>query len=314
VLSALSFLFGISVLAFMNEPIFYLFMALLGSIAGILSERFRASGLVALILPLIPGAALWSAIGRSCMSGVTGAGSVSRNVRALDTPMVNQRKAALHLSLFLVAFFVLWTLRATLFYAVDESIISPTSRAAYSNLLKLVVWVFPAAAFAYVLRSAPPAKYLGLSVWPSRRNWLLCLSVTVVFLLVVTLVELAVGKKSFSTAGLSSLPIALWLLQLLLSPLLEELLFRGLVMKELLTLLPAYLANAVTSLLFVGVHLPYWLSHGGATRAMMTNAGGVFVFSVVACWLFSKTASIWPSTVAHVANNVLSSILVASNA
>jgi hypothetical protein len=49
----------------MNEPIFYLFMALLGSIAGILSERFRASGLVALILPVIPGAALWSAIGRS---------------------------------------------------------------------------------------------------------------------------------------------------------------------------------------------------------------------------------------------------------
>jgi hypothetical protein len=49
----------------MNEPIFYLFMALLGSIAGILSERFRASGLVALILPVIPRAALWSAIGRS---------------------------------------------------------------------------------------------------------------------------------------------------------------------------------------------------------------------------------------------------------
>ena len=64
-LSTLSFSFGISVLAFMNEPIFYLFMALLGSIAGILSERFRASGLVALILPVIPGAALWSAIGRS---------------------------------------------------------------------------------------------------------------------------------------------------------------------------------------------------------------------------------------------------------
>ena len=31
----------------MNEPIVYLFMALLGFIAGILSERFRASGLSA---------------------------------------------------------------------------------------------------------------------------------------------------------------------------------------------------------------------------------------------------------------------------
>jgi hypothetical protein len=49
----------------MIEPAFYLFMALLGSIAGLLAERFRASGLVALILPVIPGPALWAAIGRS---------------------------------------------------------------------------------------------------------------------------------------------------------------------------------------------------------------------------------------------------------
>jgi membrane protease YdiL (CAAX protease family) len=227
--------------------------------------------------------------------------------------MVKQRKAALQLSSFLVAFFALWTLRATLFYAVDESIASPVSRAAYADLLKLVVWVLPAAGFAYVLRGAPPAQYLGLSVWPTRRNWLLCLGVTVVFLLAVMMVELTVGKKSLSAAGLHSLPMTLWLLQLLLSPLLEELLFRGLVMKELLTLLPSYLAIALTSLLFVGIHLPYWLSHGEVTRAMMTNAGGVFLFSVVACWLFAKTASIWPSTVAHVANNVLSSLLVASS-
>lgn len=224
--------------------------------------------------------------------------------------MVNKRKLAVQLFLFLAAFFVLWTLRATVFYAVDESIASPIWRAAYSDLLKLVLWVLPAAAFAAVLRGAPPAKYLGLTVWPSRRNWWLCLGVTVVFLLVVASFELTVGKKSFSATGLAALPIALWLLQLALSPLLEELLFRGLVLKELLTLLPASLAIALTSLLFVGIHLPFWLSHGGLTRAMAANAAGVFIFSLLAGWLFAKTASIWPPTVAHIANNVLSSLLV----
>jgi len=225
--------------------------------------------------------------------------------------MANQRKAALSLSLFLGGFFILWTLRATLFYAVDESIACPTSRAAYADLLKLVVWVLPAAAFGYWLRDTPPAKYLGLSVVPSRRNWLLCLTVTVVFLLAVTLFEFTIGGKSFSGARLSSLPTVLALLQLVLSPLLEELLFRGLVMKELMTLLPTYLANALTSLLFVGVHLPFWLSHGGLTQAMIANAFGVFVFSVVAGWLSARTASIWPPTFAHIANNILSSLLVA---
>ena len=227
--------------------------------------------------------------------------------------MVNRRKAAVQLFLFLVAFFVLWTLRATVFYTIDESIASPVSRAAYADLLKLVLWVLPAAVFVSVLRGTTPAKYLGLSVWPDRRGWRRCLGVTVVFLIIVALFELVVGKKSFSATALLALPIALWLLQLVLSPLLEELLFRGLVLKELLTLLPVYLSIALTSLLFVGIHLPYWLSHGGATQAMAANAAGIFIFSVVACWLFAKTASVWPPTVAHIANNVLSSLLVASN-
>jgi len=54
-----------SVRRFMNEPAIYLFLGLLGSITGALSERLRASGRIALLLPLIPGVALWMAIGRS---------------------------------------------------------------------------------------------------------------------------------------------------------------------------------------------------------------------------------------------------------
>ena len=228
--------------------------------------------------------------------------------------MLNQRRAALELFLFLAVFFVLWTIRATWAYSVDESISSPTSRAAYSDLLKLLLWVLPASAFAYWLRSTAPAKYLGMSVLPSLRKWLLCLAITLVFLLAVTLFELTVGRKSLSSASLSSLPIPLALLQLVISPLFEEILFRGLVMKELMTLLPTYLANVLTSLLFVGAHLPYWLSHGGPSQAMFANACGVFAFSALACWLFAKSASTWPPTFAHIANNILSSLLVANRA
>jgi CAAX protease family protein len=227
---------------------------------------------------------------------------------------INQRRAALDLSLFLAAFFILWTVRATWFYTVYESIASPTSRAAYADLLKFILWVLPAAAFVRWLRGTSPVKYLGLSVVPNLRSGWLCLAVTVIFLLAVTLFELTIGGKSFSGASLSSLSPILALLQLVISPLFEEILFRGFVMKELMTLLPAYLASVLTSLLFMGVHLPYWLSHGGLTQAVTANAVGVFLFSVVACWLFAKTASIWPPTLAHIANNLLSSTLVVSRA
>ena len=222
----------------------------------------------------------------------------------------NRRLASLHLIVFLVVFFDVWTFRATLFFAVDESIASPTARAAYSNLLKLILWVLPAAAFGHWLRSTPPAKYLGLSAMPSLRNWLLCLAATFIFLLAVTLFTLTLGGKSFSAVSLALLPTVLGLLQFVISPLLEELLFRGMVMKELMALLPTYLATLLTSLLFVGIHLPFWLSHGGPTPATLTNAIGVFVFSILACWLYAKSGSIWPPTQAHIANNILSSMLI----
>lgn len=228
--------------------------------------------------------------------------------------MVNQRKATRELSLFLVAFFVVWTLRATWFQAVDESIASPTLRAVYSDLLKFILWVLPAAAFARWLRGAPPANYLGLSVVPSRSNGWLCFAVAAVFLAAGALLEVTTGRKALSFANLLSLSPALVLLQLVISPLFEEILFRGLIMKELMTLLPAYLANALTSLLFLGVHPPYWLSHGGLTQAVLASAIGVFLFSVVACWMFARTASIWPPTLAHIANNLLATLLVASRA
>ena len=47
----------------MNEPL-CLFLAVLGSLAGLWSQRLRASGLVALLLPVVPGAAVWLALGR----------------------------------------------------------------------------------------------------------------------------------------------------------------------------------------------------------------------------------------------------------
>lgn len=232
---------------------------------------------------------------------------LNRSVRALDNHMVNQRRRSLQLSLYLVAFFFLWTLRVTLFYAVDESITSPILRAVYSNLLRLVVWVLPAAAFIYVLRSASPTKYLGLGVWPNRRNWLVCISVTIAYLLAVALYKITIRQRCFSTAILHSLPApaAAWLVQLLLPPLLEEIFFRGFLMTELLVLMPLYRALAMNSLLFACIHIPYWLTLGTTPQAILAGGGAAFVFSILTGWLFAKTASIWPPTIAHCAANLL---------
>jgi hypothetical protein len=48
----------------MNENAFYLLMGLAGSIAGFYSQRLRASGAIAMMLPVVSGMTLWLAIGR----------------------------------------------------------------------------------------------------------------------------------------------------------------------------------------------------------------------------------------------------------
>jgi membrane protease YdiL (CAAX protease family) len=222
--------------------------------------------------------------------------------------MIDRFRAALPLLLFLLAFFVVWTLRATVFISIDESISSALGRAVYSNVLKFAVWVLPAVAFVWWVRRISPPHYLGISIWPDRLRWQQCLGITATFIGAVAVVELA-GEKSISFATLAALPLALWVLQFALSPLLEEILFRGFVLRELLMLMSAPRAMALTSLLFVGTHLPYWLTHDGAST-IMTNAAGVFIFSLVACWLFVKTESIWPPTLAHIANNLLTAVLI----
>lgn len=224
------------------------------------------------------------------------------------------RSPAVQLSLFIAVFFAVWSVRATLLTAIDEQIRSPFYLAIYSNLVKFLIWVVSAAFFVSRFRAAAPIAYLGVSAFPRARTWLLSFVVITTYLAVIVFVETVAGSKQFSASAVISLPLALFLLQFCITPILEEVLFRGFVLKELLALLPSVTAILISSLLFALIHLPYWLSHAGATPAVLLNFGGVFVFGLLAGWLYARSVSIWPSVLAHMANNLLAVMLVAKNA
>lgn len=221
---------------------------------------------------------------------------------------------ALELAAFLAAFYVVWSLRATVFVSIGESLASPTARAFYSILCKLAFWALPAWAFTAWLRRERPANALGLTVAPSRRAWLEGLGIAGAYLSAVAAFDVIGAGKHLDGTDVLSLPVALFALQYLASPFLEEVLFRGLVMRELAKLAPLPLASVGTSLLFLGAHLPYWLSHGGLSQELLVNSVGVFLFSNVACVLFARSSSIWPPTLAHIANNLLNAVLVGGHA
>lgn len=229
------------------------------------------------------------------------------------TPTADQpseRPPAARFVAFVAAIFAVWSIRATQFDSIDNSFPSTISRAAFSTTLKALLWIVPLAIFVRRVYHRSPAAYLGLTAQPSVRVWQHCLAAIAMFLAIVTTVALTLGHKSLSLTPLWELPPALWLLQLGLSPLIEELLFRGLILKELLRFARPVFAIVADSLLFVGIHLPYWLSHQPVDSELATNSLGVFAFSLLAGYLCLKSSSTWPPTLAHIANNTLAMILV----
>ena len=147
-------------------------------------------------------------------------------------------------------------------------------RTVYSVTVKLILWVLPAFGYVYWVRHASPFRYLGISVMPSARKWLKYLVVIGLFLGAQVAFATIMGGKTLSLAGISVSITLAGVLSFVVSPFLEELLFRGLLLHELAELLPRWGANLLTSLLFAGIHLPFWLSHGGLSATMLDQHRG----------------------------------------
>ncbi|NUM47544.1 MAG: CPBP family intramembrane metalloprotease [Anaerolineales bacterium] len=211
--------------------------------------------------------------------------------------------------LFTLLLFVVWSIRATYLYAIDEHIASASLRLVYSTGIKFALWVLPAFAFAYRIRREAPFHALGFTTFPSARQWLPLLLILGTYLGVIIGFETLTGQKELTFTRPLTFTFSGFLFTFA-SPLIEEILFRGLLLKEFAHLMPKWRANLLTSLLFAGIHLPFWLSQEGFTPMVIANTVGVMLFSLVAGWLFLRSKSLWPPYLAHVLNNIVAGLLV----
>lgn len=89
----------------------------------------------------------------------------------------------------------------------------------------------------------------------------------------------------------------------------EEILFRGLVLRELTERFDFLTANLVTALLFVAIHWPNWLWMYGYQNWMPATALAIFLLALLLGMLVRITGSIWPSVGAHAANNLIARLI-----
>jgi membrane protease YdiL (CAAX protease family) len=97
-----------------------------------------------------------------------------------------------------------------------------------------------------------------------------------------------------------TLPLVMTFISLVvLPPLVEEIVFRGVIFWGFRTRLPVLLAALFTSALFAMLHLP----EGGDGKLLWIAGIDTFVLSMVLCYLREKTGSLWASIGVHAVKN-----------
>lgn len=220
--------------------------------------------------------------------------------RSITSPLV----------VYLSVFFCVWALLATVFFFVDESIRTDFGKAVYSNAIKLLVWVLPVFLYLKLYERRRPLHYLKLSTRPKPEGLALAALASVLFFAGVVVFErFASGRNLEALYGASPSAIALALLSVSVSPLLEEIMFRGFVLGELWERVGFLRADLLASALFVLAHWPYWLRANGLSTVMLATSLSVFILSVFLGCVLRLTNSLWPCVAVHVCNNFLSGFL-----
>ena len=86
----------------------------------------------------------------------------------------------------------------------------------------------------------------------------------------------------------------------------EEIPYRGFMLQKLAERVDFWLANAITSLLFVAVHVPGWIVLHALTAP---KAATIFIFGAAMAAVFRWSASLWAPIIIHSANDFMSFFL-----
>jgi membrane protease YdiL (CAAX protease family) len=90
-------------------------------------------------------------------------------------------------------------------------------------------------------------------------------------------------------------------------PVLEEIVFRAIIFRELSTKTSFIAAAPVSAALFAMIHLPYWwLAHTMPMLEMLLSLGGIFLLGVVLALIYRMSGSLIAPIILHVLNNLTS--------
>jgi membrane protease YdiL (CAAX protease family) len=201
---------------------------------------------------------------------------------------------------YVVVFHLAWIAWPYVVYPRLVSIGEATLAYALLNIgLRLLIWVVPVLLYLRYVDGVEPFSYLGLRSHVRRG---------VAAGAAVTALNLIGSMARFGPPHPVAQSIT-WNSMLgtsFLVGFIEEIPYRGFMLQKLAARMNFWVANAITSLLFVAIHVPGWIALHALTAP---KAAGIFVFGAVMATVFRWSASLWAPVIAHSTNDFMSFVL-----
>lgn len=103
---------------------------------------------------------------------------------------------------------------------------------------------------------------------------------------------------------------AIWLNWIIGSPFAEELLFRGIILRQELQRKSAWVAIPISAFCFTLFHLPSWIIVLQQPIAeLLTNSFTIFIYGIVFGLVYWLVKSIWATFIPHAGNNLIAQLL-----
>ncbi len=201
---------------------------------------------------------------------------------------------------YLLFFYGCWIGWVYLIYPPMQALGTATLIYALANIVaRLLIWVVPVFLYLRYIDHVNPVAYLKLNRhW--KRGLVIGLSLSLLNFLGM-LLRFGLPHPSMQYVTWNSV-----LSTSVLIGFFEEIPFRGFILQKLQEKFHFWISNLLSSLLFLGIHLPGWILLHALT---WSNVISVFVLGVIFAIIFYFSKTLWSSCITHSLNDFLSSIL-----
>jgi uncharacterized protein len=223
---------------------------------------------------------------------------------AIETPfaigIARDRSSMTPFLVYVVAFHVLWIAWPFFLYPRLMSVGNTTLTYAVLNLsFRFLYWIAPVLLYLRYVDGVNPFEYLRMTRHV-RRGVIVALVLTVVNVLGTFArfgpPHLSLQRVTWNSVFGTSLFVGL----------IEEIPYRGFMLRKFTERMNFWLANVITSLLFLAIHLPGWIA---LHTLNIGAAASVFVLGAVFGIAVKYSDSLWSSILAHSANDCLSFVI-----